>query len=113
MTQKERLVELLAKYDEWQIGVRSEVDYYYEQTADYLLANGVIVPPCKVGDTVYIVPKGNVILDETVVSIEEINDKIILVNCTNEWVLDAGWFGTNVFLTREEAEQALKEGDKE
>lgn len=23
-------------------------------TADYLLSNGVIVPPCKVGDTVYV-----------------------------------------------------------
>lgn len=26
-----------------------------EQIAEYLLANGVLVPPCKVGDTVYAV----------------------------------------------------------
>ena len=26
--------------------------------ADYLLKNGVIVPPCKVGDTVYVVSQG-------------------------------------------------------
>ena len=27
---------------------------YAEELADYLIANGVIVPPCKVGDTVFI-----------------------------------------------------------
>lgn len=27
---------------------------YAEEMADYLLDNGVIVPPCKVGDTVYV-----------------------------------------------------------
>ena len=29
--------------------------------ADYLLANGVIVPPCKVGDTVYFVLKDKMV----------------------------------------------------
>ena len=28
---------------------------YFERKVDYLLANGVIVPPCKVGDTVYVI----------------------------------------------------------
>ena len=28
--------------------------HWAEIIADYLLANGVIVPPCKVGDTVYL-----------------------------------------------------------
>lgn len=114
MTQKERLVELLKwAIDEAECGYNQYQSEYYEVAADYLLNNGVIVPPCKVGDVVYIVPRDNVILDETVVAIEEINDKIILVNCTNAWVLDADWFGSNVFLTREEAEQALKEREKE
>lgn len=47
MTEKERLIELLAD-----AGL-----CHYDTIADHLLANGVIVPPCKVGDTVYsIVP---------------------------------------------------------
>lgn len=47
MTERERLIELLDQncgYSEEQKA---------ETLADYLLANGVIVPPCKVGDKVY------------------------------------------------------------
>lgn len=48
MTQKERLVELLFNApNEDGYGCTSV------ELADYLLSNGVIVPPCKVGDTVY------------------------------------------------------------
>ena len=38
---RDRLIELLGDY------------LYSEQIADHLLKNGVIVPPCKVGDVVY------------------------------------------------------------
>ena len=107
MKQKERLVELMEKENGFSRYMTD--DERRERLAQVLLDSGVIVPPCKVGDTVYIVTGDNVILDETVVSIEEINDKTILVNCTNEWLLFSGWFGTNVFLDRKEAEQALKE----
>ncbi len=31
-----------------------------EQIADYLIEHGVIVPPCKVGDTVYCIFRGKV-----------------------------------------------------
>ena len=47
MTDRDRLVDLLIyspSLDTW------ENDF--EGAADYLLANGVIVPPCKVGDYV-------------------------------------------------------------
>ena len=33
----------------------------YSNIADYLLENGVIVPPCKVGDTVYWISNGEVV----------------------------------------------------
>ena len=48
MTMRDRLIELLSKFvcDEW---------CGSDDIADYLLANGVIVPPCKVGDTVYVI----------------------------------------------------------
>lgn len=45
MTEKERLIELLAD-----AGL-----CHYDTIADHLLANGVIVPPCKVGDMVYVI----------------------------------------------------------
>ena len=52
---RDRLIELLnKKYDHFcdQCGVNKD-SHYTENLADYLLANGVIVPPCKVGDTLY------------------------------------------------------------
>ena len=47
MTDRDRLIKLI-----------SRVQYLgglEEKVADHLLANGVIVPPCKVGDTVYVI----------------------------------------------------------
>ena len=47
MTDRDRLIELLFK-------VAKEKDCPQPcEIADYLLANGVIVPPCKVGDDIY------------------------------------------------------------
>ena len=52
MTDRDRLIELVdvvvnsseyENYNSWE---------WAEHFADYLLANGVIVPPCKVGDAV-------------------------------------------------------------
>mgnify|MGYP006864375302 CR=1 FL=1 len=49
MTQRERLIELLQSVPADYEGNRG-----VGSIADYLLANGVIVQPCKVGDTVYV-----------------------------------------------------------
>lgn len=50
MTDRERLVELMRKgYETVPIG-----GFVYEGIADYLLSNGVIVPPCKVGGTLWV-----------------------------------------------------------
>ena len=57
--QRDRLVELLKKkYDHFcdQCGINKD-SHYTESLADYLLANGVIVPPCKVGDMVYVIKR--------------------------------------------------------
>ena len=37
-----------------------ETGSFTEFLADYLIANGVICPPCKVGDTVYVIYDGYV-----------------------------------------------------
>lgn len=47
MTERERLIELL------NVDMSGCDGDYAEEMADYLIANGVIVQPCKVGETVY------------------------------------------------------------
>ena len=51
MTERERLIELLCSAP---LGSKTFEQQYYKSTitkiADYLLANGVIVPPFKIGD---------------------------------------------------------------
>lgn len=56
--ERKRLVRLIrdgdrAFSDKYTGEVMSHIDELYEFIADYLLDNGVIVPPCKVGDVVY------------------------------------------------------------
>lgn len=51
MTDRDRLIELLLKSEILcNTCGESTNTYCAEALADYLLANGVIVPPCKVGD---------------------------------------------------------------
>ena len=88
-----------------------------EKCADYLLANGVIVPPCKVGDTVYVIDVVDVkehIKKKTVCGFE-----IDLMFAVKTWdTMGRRYFyyfeqfGKTVFLTREEAERALKEREQ-
>ena len=55
MTQREKLIELIRETFEYTRGTCIDFDEAVEINADHLLANGVIVPPCKVGDKVYCV----------------------------------------------------------
>lgn len=65
-TDKERLFELFASvkfplFEDYPAEVRlnSQIpDNAIEYIVDYFLTNGVIVPPCKVGDTVYLIKDG-------------------------------------------------------
>lgn len=90
--------------------------------ADHLLANGVIVPPCKVGDKVYIIDEDDttecdeLCVVEVVVLMLYIGKHGIAVDLS----LPLGFrlnimamVGKNVFLTREEAEKALRERSAE
>lgn len=78
--------------------------------ADRLLANGVIVPPCKVGDIVYMVSPGGKIYENLVIgmSVWEGEPPRLGFLCPNALVFREDHIGETVFLTREEAEQALK-----
>ena len=59
MTDRDRLIELIKNApttDTVYGGIKLKQPAQTVQTiADYLLANGVIVPPCKVGDVVYVI----------------------------------------------------------
>ena len=89
----------------------------YETVADHLLANGVIVPPCKVGDTVWSFLEDNRLLECEVKQFyidkkekgmtyepKAFRGKMYGANIRA--------FGKTVFLTKEEAEQALKEREQ-
>ncbi|MGN0610071.1 MAG: hypothetical protein ACI4J6_12750 [Oscillospiraceae bacterium] len=71
-----------------------------------MLKNGVIVPPVKVGDVVYIVCNvdNKTVIEEA--SVEEVSTKRIW---TDEVDYDLEEIGKTVFLSREEAEKALAE----
>ncbi len=87
MTDRERLVRRL---NDW--GTLEA-----ESLADYLLANGVIVLPCKVGKILYCESaiKGYI---------------TYLVAPDLEWIFEnREKFGKEIFFTREEAEEKLKE----
>lgn len=89
------------------------------QLADYLLANGVIVPPCKVGDTLYVISqmKDKRILpfinEYEVTSISIKKKSIVIYHEMDGYIkiFKQNDFGKTVFLTKEEAERALKGGE--
>ena len=91
-----------------------------EKQADHLLSNGVIVLPCKVGDTVYVVDYtrlGKMIFE---CRVDEISHYSYRTFYYLNWGLHIprfiackeDSFGKTVFLTKEEAEQALKEREQ-
>ena len=112
---RERLIELIKKADDEYMDICDRCDkdgyksypQYEEFIADRILANGAILPPCDVGCPVYRICKRRYPVDSYRMHWEE--DWVILtrpfdLSMTSE-------IGKTVFLTRKEAEQALK-GDQ-
>lgn len=112
MSERERLIKLLGcKYN------CVDRNKCLEGQADYLLENGVIVLPVKVGDTLYTADrKLNVIFEETVrtffIGHPSYNGDMPLLKMirTNKHDIPIDNYGKTVFLTKEEAEKALKGG---
>ena len=127
---RERLIELLGKADKAGVEYIDELDHpmeleeAYAYIADYLLENGVIVPPIQLGQRVWF-ENGtlNEVCEATVIRVE-----YNYFTSPQEWIeieyyssiigehkyksrIDL-MIGKTVFLTREEAEQALKEREK-
>ena len=119
MTDRDRLIELVlrAMQEHSKVTFRCFVENYI---ADYLLANGVIVPPCKVGDMVYF---------HHIIGINEDSSPIETVRAGTIYKIQIEkdnqiWLGvsfgiwyccrpyTDFYLTKEEAEEKLKEMGK-
>lgn len=107
---RERLIDLLEQADGQ---VNNDIPSL-EMIADYLIANGVIVPPCKMGDKIYMLvtrkttrfdfPNGKM---KKVISHHTFIKETTLTKSNFFNVIES--FGKTVFLTKEQAEQKLKE----
>ena len=78
---------------------------FVENIVNNLIEGGAIVPPCKVGDKIYWYNMGGEIVEA------EARKIMYAAKHPHGFVYDIGFedFGKTVFLTREEAEAALKE----
>ena len=114
MNEKERLIEKLKQ------AFNNADDNYgvpnTEQVANYLLENGVIAPPVKIGQTVYGISRGvivPIIVDKIIYS----NDGIDFLGRNEQYFgrsfihidINNG-FGIEWYKSKEEAEKALKGG---
>ena len=109
--EKKRLVEALIGFPLMDCALISRRDA--EDLADKLIdTNGVIVPPCKVGDVVFAIIEGRVLEGKV--------DDVWFDDDIGRWEFDVNTgfgfpmfleesIGTKVFFSRKEAERVLKE----
>ena len=96
---------------------------FYDQIADYLISEGVIVPPCKVGDIVWLVytpkwpanpaDKGKWFMIQDGVQRIIYGAKGLSIETWNVGTIPAKEIGTKLFFIREDAEKALAEKENE
>ena len=120
---RDRLIEIV-KQVPYGVSVGAKfTQAFSEKIADHLLANGVIVPPCKVGDTIYLPWEWKDTSGVAILTVERMS--ITEAGCsirTDLWSDDEDYWlayncgvfrfddiGKTVFLAREEAEKALAE----
>lgn len=116
MTQKERLAFLLTEADkEAQNKAVTDYNEAIADNADFLLANGVILPPVAIGQKVYIIGWDDSIEDFTVKDVayaeDEFGEYYYRFRATmgkSDIHFTGIYIGETVFLTREDAERALK-----
>jgi hypothetical protein len=120
MTNKERLAKLICE------SMKEQGDSWsFSEIADYLIENGVIVPPCKVGDEVWVVEEDDVTCymflaksKGCIIATSWINDYDVdetleyhITETQDNLDTDLAVFPDECcFATKEEAEKALKGG---
>lgn len=111
MTERERLAKRIESAMYW--GADTP-----EKIAERLIDEGMIVPPCKVGDTVWMVrnlqiERWKVVSIEKTASNMKLGIKFIARGVRSAPILiNTGCIGEIIFLAREEAEAALAERRK-
>lgn len=110
---RDRLIELLVNFRKPDNPITQMAErMIIERIADYLLANGVIVPPCKVGDKVYLpcLNDWGDIENYTITEFVLDNDGLLfVVDDEDRETHPIEEIGTDVFLTKEEADKKLEE----
>lgn len=91
-----------------------EFDEWTGIYADHLIANGVVLPPCRVGDSCYPLPRYKApIVERKISRITFSKRNIIIGYYENDGQyrppLRTRVLGEDVFLTKDQAEQKLKE----
>ena len=115
---RDRLIELIGDFPVLYSTLKQNcMPEAVERLADHLLAAGVVIPPCKVGDAVYkvydIESVHRRVLELEVLLIEIGDGTRVCLKTTKKYLYNfdkASFddFGKTVFLTREEAEKALE-----
>ena len=113
--ERKRLVELLCGfYKEYAGGhyVFYLTDDEAEEVADHLLDNGIVVPPCKVGDKVYYTCgiHNKLVKEARVEEIYYNGDTFAYQVCSDYAHFTLQYYET--YFTREEAEKALRKEDE-
>ena len=117
MTDRDRLIELFSPFADGTYNSSGTIvdGTKVDDIVDHLLANGVIVPPCKVGTKVYDIALGK-IYEWDIASYIIDGEGLSFINvaymegnnlCCNTYRISD--IGKTVFLTKEEAEEKLKE----
>ena len=107
MTDRERLIDLIRGAKKHTKNANSDLERNMI-FAEYLLEHGVIAPPCKVGDRVYRPSDCLGIVQFVIISFTIYESEMVFTD-DSENIIYLSDIGKTVFLTREEAERALKE----
>lgn len=105
MTERERLLDLLN--DVIDLPCDGEL---IDDIANHLLDNGVILPPVKVGDTVYVISRYRGIRQRKIVEILLAEERSFVVggDIYSEERYHFSYIGETAFLTLDEASAALE-----
>ena len=115
---RDRLIEIINNCAKQPIMIEGLEDWA-DDIADYLLANGVIVPPCRVGDPVWLVytpkwpanpaDKGKWFMIEDGVQRLIYGAKGLSIETWNMGTIPGSKIGVKLFFTKKQAEKALAE----
>ena len=113
---RDRLIEIISEY----MNLEAMFSGATGKFADHLLANGVIVPPCYIGQEIWYIRNhydGRIeIIKGKVSMLQQKSDKSWKIRITvnsSVWDFTSNEIGTEYFLTREEAEKALERGEND